>query len=114
MTWNTSLIDGPITVNTYGPEVTDEEGNVSRPVTGTIKGYHLNAHPNLNPQTIIYDESGLVTASSGPLDAFLMVPTNPRQVWAGSETMFLKFTTEKQAKTVLKDYWIDPVALEPQ
>ena len=112
MTWNTSLIDGPITVNTYGPEVTDEEGNVSRPVTGTIKGYHLNAHPNLNPQTIIYDESGLVTASSGPLDAFLMTPTNPRQVWAGSETMFLKFKDEAEAKKALVDYWIDFVVGE--
>jgi len=114
MTWNTSLIDGPITINVYGPETTDEDGNVSKPVTGTIKGYHLNAAPNLNTQTVVYDESGFVTASSGPLDAFVMVPATPRQVWAGSETLFLKFKNEAEAKKALADYWIDPVALEPQ
>jgi hypothetical protein len=108
MTWNKSLIDGPITINTYGSEVTDADGNVSKPVTGAIKGYHLNAAPSLNPQTVIYDESGFVTASSGPLDAFVMVPTSPRQVWAGSETLFLKFKDEAEAKKVLADYWIEP------
>ena len=73
-----------------------------------IKGYHLNAAPSLNTQTVVYDESGFVTASSGPLDAFVMVPATPRQVWAGSETLFLKFKNEAEAKKALADYWIEP------
>jgi hypothetical protein len=108
MTWNTSLIDGPIIVNIYGAPVTDEYNYITRPVTGTVKGYHLNVHPSLNPQTVIYDESGLITASTGPLDIYVLIPNNPQQVWSGSETLFLKFKDEAEAKTVLANYWIEP------
>jgi hypothetical protein len=83
MTWNASLIDGPITIDAYDQE--------------QVGGYHLNCHPIVNRQT---DTGGL-------LDAFVIMPLNPRRIWLGAETMFLKFADEAEAKLHLSDYWTD-------
>lgn len=93
MTWNPSFIDGPLTIYTYGPP--DADGIM--PVTGTVAGYHLNAAPSLN---------------SAALAPYLQAPVTPTRVWAGDtpvwSTIFLKFASEAQARSVLPDVWIDP------
>lgn len=89
MTWNASLIDGPITIYTYGQP--DEEG--VRPVTGTVPGYHLNIAPEI---------------MTNELEQFRIVPETPSQSFAGAETVFLKFTNEAQAKSNLAQYWSLP------
>ena len=98
MTWNPSLIDGPLTIYTYGPP--DAEG-VS-PVTGTVPGYHLNAAPQ------VWELE---------LELYLQTPTNPRVVFAGDgspwATQFLKFADEAEAKDVLSDFWIEELPDAP-
>lgn len=75
MTWNHSLIDGPVHV----PDVT---------------GYHLNVAPEI----------------AAGLDAWRVYPTTPQQVFAGAETVFLRFADEAEARSVLSGYWIEPEA----
>lgn len=88
MTWNTSLIDGPITVYTYGQP--DEEGY--SPVTGTVVGYYLNVAPQIMTEA---------------LAAYVITPTTPSRVFSGGETVFLKFTSETQARSALQQYWVE-------
>lgn len=92
MTWNPSLIDGPLTIHTYGPP--DADGIAQ--VIGTVPGYHLNASPQI----------GTVG-----LEPYLQTPANPRVVFAGDEptwtTLFLKFLDEAEARAVLSEFWTD-------
>jgi hypothetical protein len=73
VTWNPSLIDGPVRV----PDVT---------------GYHLNVAPDI---------------ATG-LDAWRIEPTSPERVFAGAETVFLKFADEAEARAMLGAYWMEP------
>jgi hypothetical protein len=38
-----------------------------------------------------------------------MTPTQPRRVFAGAETVFLKFADEEEARAMLADYWTEEV-----
>lgn len=73
MTWNASLIDGPI------------------PVDG-VAGYHLNVAPEVG----------------AGLEAYQTFPRNPRRVFAGADTVFLRFADEAEAHAALGAYWIEP------
>jgi len=75
MTWNPSLIDGPV-------HVLD------------VTGYHLNVAPEI----------------AAGLDAWRIEPTSHERVFAGAETVFLKFADEAEARSALGGYWIDPEA----
>jgi hypothetical protein len=91
--FNASLIDGPVPIAIYGDPITDAEGNTHRPVTGYVEGYHLNISPS------VYTDD---------LAPYLMTPTQPRRVFAGAETIFLKFADEEEARSMLADYWTEP------
>jgi hypothetical protein len=91
--WDQSLIDGPIPIAIYGEPVTDEEGHTYRPVTGYVEGYHLN----IAPQIMRPD-----------LEPYAATPRNPRRIFAGGETVFLKFVDEAQAREYLAGYWYEP------
>jgi len=91
--WNQSLLDGPVPIAIFGDEITDDEGNTHRPVTGYVEGYHLNIAPQ------VYTDD---------LAPYVMTPTQPRRVFAGAETVFLKFADEAEAIEVLSAYWTDP------
>lgn len=57
-----------------------------------VDGYHVNA-----------TALGWAVAD---LSAFQVEPTNPRQVYAGGGTWFLKFADEAEAQAVIPaDYW---------
>jgi hypothetical protein len=73
MTFNPSLIDGPVHV----PDVT---------------GYHLNVAPEI----------------AAGLDAWRIEPTSPERVFAGAETVFLRFADEAEARSALGAYWTEP------
>lgn len=102
MTWDPSLIDGPLTIPTYGP-ADPETGE--RPVTGTVPGYHLNvARQALSPEHAVYE----VTPE----------PRTPIRLFAGDEaneagryslTAFLVFADEDEAKAALPGLWFEPV-----
>ena len=91
MTWNASLIDGPITIYVYG-EPTVVDGDEMRPIIGTVPGYHINIAPQ------VYTEE---------LSVYVVVPQNPVRTFAGAETVFLKFKDEAEAKSALNAYWIE-------
>jgi hypothetical protein len=74
MTWNLSLIDGPIPIF-------------------DVTGYHLNIAPQ------VY---------TAELEQYAVTPTVPRRVFAGAETVFLRFADEAEARSVLGAYWIEP------
>ena len=86
--WNQSLIDGPISIAIFGDP--DEEG--VRPVTGYVEGYHLNVSPQ------VYTDE---------LEPYRATPRNPRRVFAGAETIYLKFADEAEARLVLGAYWTE-------
>ena len=91
--FNVSLIDGPVPIAIYGDPITDDEGNTYSPVTGYVEGYHLNIAPQ------VYTDD---------LAPYLMTPTQPRRVFAGAETVFLRFEDEAEAQAMLADYWTEP------
>jgi hypothetical protein len=93
MAWNASLLDGPVPIAIYGEPVTNDEGLTYRPVIGHIDGYHVNIAPQV------------YTAEMEP---YLMTPTVPRRVFAGAETVFLRFADEAEARSVLGAYWMEP------
>lgn len=72
MSWNPSLIDGPVHV----PDAT---------------GYHLNIAPEI----------------VAGLDAWRVYPISPKRVFAGAETVFLRFADETEARSALPDYWVE-------
>jgi len=95
---NTSVVLGPISVPTYGPEQTDPEtGAVYRPVTGYVSRSHWNiARTHLTPALEAYE----VTPD----------PDTPIVIWAGDvrlpdgtwrDTAFLKFASDAQALAAL-------------
>lgn len=87
MSWNSSLIDGPLTIYTFGEP--DKDG--VRPVNGTVLGYHLNVAP------------WLVTEE---MSEFVQEPSTPAVTFAGGATGFLKFADEAEAQAVIPaDYW---------
>jgi hypothetical protein len=94
MTFNPSLIDGPVPIAIFGDEITDDEGNTHRPIEGYVEGYHLNVSPQ------VYTDD---------LAPYLMTPTQPRRVFAGAETVFLKFADEEEARSALGAYWTEEV-----
>jgi hypothetical protein len=93
MTFNPSLIDGPVPIAIFGEPYTTDEGNEARDVIGYVEGYHLNISPQ------VYTDD---------LAPYLMTPTQPRRVFAGAATVFLKFADEEEARSMLGAYWIDP------
>jgi len=93
MTFNPSLLDGPVPIAIFGDPITDDEGNTHRPIEGYVEGYHLNVSPS------VYTDA---------LAPYLMTPTQPRRVFAGAETVFLKFADEEEARSMLADYWTEP------
>jgi hypothetical protein len=92
MTWNPSLIDGPVSIAIYGDPITDDEGHTYRPITGYVEGYHLNVAPEV----------------AAGLDAWRIEPTSPERVFAGAETVFLRFADEAEARSALGAYWMEP------
>jgi hypothetical protein len=90
--FNPSLIDGPVPIAIYGDPITDDEGNTHSPVIGYVDGYHLNIAPQ------VYTDD---------LAPYLMTPTQPRRVFAGAETVFLKFADEEEARAMLGAYWVE-------
>ena len=80
MSWNPSVIDGPIDV--YRDDA-------------PVPGYHLNIAPWL-----MTDE----------LATYAVEPQEPARIFAGGSTGFLKFPDEATAKLMLADYWIDDAA----
>jgi hypothetical protein len=93
MTWNPSLIDGPVPIAIYGDPITDDEGHTYRPITGYVPGYHVNIAPQ------VY---------TAELEQYAVTPTLPRRVFAGAETVFLRFADEAEARSVLGAYWMEP------
>lgn len=89
MSWNPALIDGPLTIPTYGPP--DAEG--VRQVVGTVPGYHLNVAPQCYTEDL---ESFRVDPD----------PATPFRVFAGAPTYFLRFADEDEAREYLPDYWL--------
>jgi len=57
-----------------------------------VTGYHLNVAPEV----------------AAGLDAWRVEPTAPQRVFAGAETVFLRFADEAEAIEVLSAYWTDP------
>jgi len=96
MSWNPSLIDGPIVIPVYGPEETRTDPQFGdypyRPVVGTVDGYHLNVAPEI---------------MTPELEPYRVNPADPAREIAGGETAFLRFKDEAEAKSVLAGYWID-------
>jgi hypothetical protein len=92
MTFNPSLIDAPIPIAIYGDPVTDDEGNTYRPVTGYVDGYHVNI---------------ALSVYTDALAAYVVTPTLPRRVFAGAETVFLRFADEAEARAMLGAYWVE-------
>ena len=90
--WNQSLIDGPVPIAIYGDPITDDEGNTHRPIEGYVEGYHLNVSPQ------VYTDD---------LAPYRATPRNPRRVFAGAETVFLKFADEEEARSMLGAYWVE-------
>jgi hypothetical protein len=90
--WNQSLLDGPVPIAIYGDEITDDEGHTYRPVTGYVDGYHLNVAPS------VYTEA---------LEPYRATPRNPRRVFSGAETIYLRFEDEAEARSMLADYWVE-------
>lgn len=91
MKWDQSLIDGPVSVAIYGEPYADAEGFEVRDVVGYEPGYHLNVAPEI----------------AAGLDAWRVYPTSPERVFAGAETVFLKFANETEARSALPDYWME-------
>jgi hypothetical protein len=94
MTWNQSLVDGPVPIAIYGEPYTTDEGNEDRDVIGYVEGYHLNVSPS------VYTEA---------LEPYRATPRNPRRVFAGAETVFLRFEDEAEARSMLGAYWTEEV-----
>ena len=94
MTWNQSLLDGPVPIAIYGDPITDDEGNEARDVIGYVEGYHLNIAPQ------VYTDD---------LAPYRATPRNPRRVFAGAETVFLRFEDEAEARSMLGAYWVEEV-----
>jgi hypothetical protein len=92
MTWNQSLLDGPVPIAIYGDPITDDEGNEARDVIGYVEGYHLNISPQ------VYTDD---------LAPYRTTPRNPRRVFAGAETVFLRFEDEAEARSMLGAYWVE-------
>ena len=55
-------------------------------------GYHLNIAPEI----------------AAGLDAWRVYPTSPERVFAGAETVFLRFADEAEARSALGAYWAEP------
>jgi hypothetical protein len=94
MTFNPSLIDGPVPIAIFGDEITDDEGNTYRPIEGYVEGYHLNVSPQ------VYTDA---------LEPYRATPRNPRRVFAGAETIYLRFEDEAEARSMLGAYWTEEV-----
>ena len=102
MTWNPSLIDGPLTIPTYGP-ADPETGE--RPVTGTVAGYHLNvARSLMTPELDLFE---VTPEPATPLVAF--AGDAPDEAGRYALTAFLVFADEDAAKAALAGLWFEPV-----
>jgi hypothetical protein len=89
MAWNTSLIDGPVPI----PILSEPDDEGMQTLLGYVDGYHLNVAPQV------------YTAELAP---YVVTPTLPRRVFAGAETVFLKFSDEAEARSALGAYWMEP------
>jgi hypothetical protein len=89
MTWNAALIDGPVPI----PILSEPDAEGMQTLLGYEPGYHLNVAPQ------VY---------TAELALYVVTPTLPRRVFAGAETVFLKFADETEARSVLGAYWMEP------
>jgi hypothetical protein len=94
MTFNPSLLDGPVPIAIFGDPITDDEGNTYRPIEGYVDGYHLNVSPS------VYTDD---------LAPYRATPRNPRRVFSGAETIYLRFEDEAEARAMLGAYWTEEV-----
>jgi hypothetical protein len=92
--WNQSILDGPVPIAIYGEPMTDDEGHTYSPVIGYVDGYHLNISPQ------VYTDD---------LAPYRATPRNPRRVFAGAETICLRFEDEAEARSMLGAYWTEEV-----
>jgi len=82
--------DGPIAVPIYGEP--DEDGVA--PVVGWREGYHVNATP--------------AGAAAADFSAWVIEPATPSQVYAGAETVFLRFADEAEALAAIPAlFWVE-------
>lgn len=88
VTWNTSLIDGPVPI----PILSEPDDEGMQTLLGYVDGYHLNVAPE------VYTPE---------LEPYRIAPRNPRRVFAGAETVFLKFADEAEARAMLGAYWVE-------
>lgn len=86
--WDASQVDGPFAIPILGEP--NEDG--ARDVLGYIEGYHLNVAPQ---------------CVSPEVEAFRVEPSSPERVFAGAQTVFLRFDNEVEARTKLAAYWQD-------
>lgn len=71
----------------WNPSLIDAIGSLEG-----VDGYHLNVAPEC------YTDA---------LAAFVVTPDNPQRVFAGAQTVFLRFADEDEARANLAAWWVD-------
>lgn len=95
MSWNASLIDGPIPAFKF-------------------LGLDAEGQPTFGAQLPIYNLNVAPSVMSPELEPFVVEPTHPKRVFAGDDpddrtlTVCLSFASEAEARTYLAAYWTDP------
>jgi len=116
---NRVWVDGPISIPVYGPEETDADGQLYRPVTGYVSGEHYNVArvkmaPLVSYQISQPDPEGEQIRARietvNPLGEFeIDTPATPTRNWKGADTAFLKFTDKQTAISALQGagLWVE-------
>ncbi len=86
--WHASIIDGPVPI----PILSEPDAEGMQTLLGYVDGYHLNVAPS------VYTPE---------LEPYRATPRNPRRVFAGAETVFLRFADEAEARSLLGAYWVE-------
>lgn len=73
---------------TWNPALID--GPIS--IASDPTGYHLNVAP---------------TVMTPALEPYRIVPATPERVFESASTVFLRFTSEAEARSLLSAYWIE-------
>jgi len=93
MSWNTSLIDGPIPAYQF-------------------LGFDPNGLPIFGALLPIYNLNVAPQVMTAELEPFVVEPANPKRVFAGDDptdrtlTVCLSFASETEARAKLAAYWV--------
>lgn len=71
-------------------KIYDISGDPENPTVTELEGFHVNSTHLLKG-----------------MDEYLVTPKHPKQVIMGVKTFFYKFSSEKQARVLLSEYFID-------